>query len=283
MKKEIIVAIDFSDCSINAFEHAITIAQRAKADIRLVWVNKATQQRTVALKSPEEALADALQTFEEMVATYESKLGENTIDYKIREGKVYREIINQAKEDDAFLIVAGTHGSSGFEEFWIGSNAQKIVSASLSPVITIRGGVKIDRNLTKIILPVDSTLETRQKVPFTALIAKYFEAKVYVLSIYTTEIETIRRNVEKYSRQVTEYLEENEIPYELDKIESDNLTDSTIDFALKKDANLISIMTEQEKTTKNLWLGPYAHQMVNHSPVPVLSIHPKEYLQMMSR
>jgi nucleotide-binding universal stress UspA family protein len=218
-----------------------------------------------------------------MVATYQPKLGDNTIDYKIREGKVYREIINQAREDEAFLVVAGTHGSSGFEEFWIGSNAQKIVSASLSPVITIRGGIKVDRNLTKIVLPVDSTLETRQKVPFTALMAKYFEAKIYVLSIYTTEIEAVRRNVEKYSKQVIEYLEENEIPYEFDSVESDNLTDSTIDYALKKDANLISIMTEQEKTTKNLWLGAYAHQMVNHSPVPVLSIHPKEYLQMLSR
>jgi len=35
-------------------------------------------------------------------------------------------------------------------------------------------------------------------------------------------------------------------------------------------------MTEQEKSTANLWLGPYAAQMVNHSPIPVLSIHSKQ-------
>jgi hypothetical protein len=39
---------------------------------------------------------------------------------------------------------------------------------------------------------------------------------------------------------------------------------------------MISIMTEQEKSTSNLWLGPYAQQMVHHSPIPVLSIHAAE-------
>jgi nucleotide-binding universal stress UspA family protein len=283
MKKEIIVAVDFSDCSINALEHAITIAQRAKSDIKMVWVNKASQEKSVALKSPQEALADARNSFIELVALYQQLMGINKIEYCTKDGKVYREIIAQAKEDDAFLIVAGTHGSSGFEEFWIGSNAQKIVSASPCPVITIRKGIKIDRNLTKIILPIDSTLETRQKVPFTALFAKYFNAKIFVLGLYTTEVPSVRKKIDNYSEQVIEYLTENEISFERDQIEVDNVTDSTIDYAVKKDANLISIMTDQEKTTKNLWLGPYAQQMVNHSPLPVLSIHPKEYSQVITR
>jgi hypothetical protein len=37
-------------------------------------------------------------------------------------------------------------------------------------------------------------------------------------------------------------------------------------------------MTEQETKTSNIFLGPYAHQMVNHSPFPVLSIHAKDTL-----
>jgi hypothetical protein len=41
-------------------------------------------------------------------------------------------------------------------------------------------------------------------------------------------------------------------------------------------ADLISIMTEQE-TPANILLGPHAQQMVNQSPVPILSIHPMEH------
>ncbi|MCK4678697.1 MAG: universal stress protein [Bacteroidales bacterium] len=283
MRKVIVVAVDFSDCSINAFEHAFSLAQKSKSDIKMVFVNKAIQEKSVALKDPEEAIADARSRFEEMISIYQPNLKNNVIEYNIRTGKVYREIIKQVKEDDAFLVVAGTHGSSGFEEFWIGSNAQKLVSASACPTITIGGGIKIDRNLTKIVLPIDSTTETRQKVPFTSLIAKYFDAKIYILSLYSTHVQAVRDRVDKYSEQVIEYLQENEIVYNHEVIEVDNITNDTIKYATAIEANLISIMTEQEKKTANLWLGPYAQQMINHSPIPVLSIHAKEYIRTLSR
>ena len=80
-----------------------------------------------------------------------------------------------------------------------------------------------------------------------------------------------------------EYLEEEGIPYHRDAIFVDNLTTSTIDYAKKVRANLISIMTEQETSPYNLLVGPYAQQMVNNSPFPVLSINPKETLIMASR
>ena len=54
---------------------------------------------------------------------------------------------------------------------------------------------------------------------------------------------------------------------------------ATIDYARKTEADIIVIMTEQEMTTANLFLGAYAQQMVNHSPIPVLNIHAKEYIR----
>jgi nucleotide-binding universal stress UspA family protein len=276
----IIVAIDFSDCSINAFEHALSIARRSESDLKMIWVNKAAQERSVALKDPEDAIRDARQTFEEMIRQYQGQLPNSKISYIIQDGKVYREIVRFADEEKAFLIVVGTHGSSGFEEFWIGSNAQKIVSEAKCPVITIRGGVNIKRDLTRIILPLDSTPETRQKVATTALLAKYFDAEIIVLPLYSTQVASVRMQLKKYSEQVAKYLKENEIRYRVDPLEVEgNITDATIEYALKVDANLISIMTEQEKTTKNLWLGAYAQQMVNHSPIPVMSIHSIEYMR----
>jgi hypothetical protein len=37
-------------------------------------------------------------------------------------------------------------------------------------------------------------------------------------------------------------------------------------------------MTQQETNTINLWMGPYAQQTINRSPIPVLSVRPKETL-----
>ena len=138
-------------------------------------------------------------------------------------------------------------------------------------------------DLEKIILPLDSTPETRQKVPFTAYMAKIFNAEVHILRVYTSNVQAVIRKVDSYSEQVVKHLEEENIKYVLESLHADNLTDATIEYALKVNANLISIMTEQEITAKNLLLGPYAQQMVNHSPIPVLSIHPKELLVALGR
>jgi nucleotide-binding universal stress UspA family protein len=281
--KKILVAVDFSECSINALEHGITIANKADAGLEMMFVVKPDSSKDLFTEGAQTLSAMVKDKFEELVEKYQPKLGKNKLTYLIKQGKVYHEIVKEADRKEIFLVIAGTHGSSGFEEFWIGSNANRIVSALRKPVITIRGGVSIKRDLEKVILPLDSTPETRQKVPFTAYMAKIFGAEVHVLRVYTSKVAAMTRKVDSYAEQVVKHLEEENIRYVLESVQADNLTDATIEYALKVNANLISIMTEQEITTKNLLLGPYAQQMVNHSPIPVLSMHPKELLVALSR
>ena len=281
--KKILVAIDFSECSINALEHAITIANKAESGLEMIFVIKPASSKEMFTEGPQTLSSMVKDKFNELVAKYQPLLGKNKMEYIIREGKVYQEIVREADKKDVFLVMAGTHGSSGFEEFWMGSNANRIVSALRKPVITIRGGVNIKRHLEKIVLPLDSTPETRQKVPFTAYIGKIFDAEIHILRVYTSKVTAMIRKVDSYAEQIVKHLEEENVKYVLESVQADNLTDATIEYALKINANLISIMTEQETATKNLVLGPYAQQMVNHSPIPVLSIHPKELLVALSR
>jgi len=281
--KNILVAVDFSECSMNALEHALTIAVNADAGVEMIFVIKPDTSRDMFTEGPQTLSSMVQDKFDELIAKYQPQMGDNKLTYIIREGKVYNEIVNEADKKEVFLVMAGTHGSSGFEEFWMGSNANRIVSAIKKPVITIRGGVNIKRHLEKIVLPLDSTPETRQKVPFTAYMAKIFNAEIHILRVYTSKVRAVIRKVDSYAEQVVKHLEEENIKYALESVQADNITDATIEYALKTNANLISIMTEQEISAKNLLLGPYAQQMVNHSPIPVLSIHPKELLVALSR
>ncbi|MCX6250232.1 MAG: universal stress protein [Bacteroidetes bacterium] len=271
---KIIVAIDFSDCSINAFLHALSIAQKCRIDITLVWVQK-TVSETDKFEDPSNALLhDVDKQFNELISRYQPELPFNKITYKIRTGKVYKEITSEAKETHAMLVVAGTHGASGFEEFWIGSNANRIIASSPCPVITIRAGINIQRPLSKIVVPIDSTIETRQKATFTAYLAKMHQAEAFILALYTSKVKEIRYNVDVYAQQVAAHFEKEGVKFHVKHMESNNISESMISYAKTLDANLISVMTEQETSTSNLWMGPYAHQTVNHSPIPVLSIHP---------
>ena len=274
---KIVVAIDFSECSINAFFHALSIAQKCHSDLLLVWVGKALSEKD-KFEDPKDPSKEVSVQFEELIAKYKPELPNNKIEYKIRTGKVYKEIADEARESNAMLVVTGTHGATVFVEFWIGSNANRIVSLSPCPVITIRGGIDIQRSLSKIVFPIDSSLETRQKANFTAYLAKQHEAEVYILSLYTTKVKAMRQNVDLYAEQVASYMEEMGIKYNIQSVVADNIADAMIDYAKKVDANLISMMTQQETNTANLWMGPYAQQTVNRSPIPVLSIHPMNTL-----
>ncbi len=278
MNKNIIVGVDFSQCSLNALEHALTIAQKAHADLTMVWANHLDYSKEIFSVEPENIEAEVENRFNQLIEKYEKEIGTgHKIDFFIGKGKVYKVICHAAKEKNSFLVVTGTHGSSGFEEFWIGSNANRIVSSSKLPIITIRAGIDVNRNLNAIVLPLDSTKVTLQKLPITSLIAKYFDSEIHILGLLTSSVDEIRFRINNHVNQAETYLKENHIRYRSVLLESDNITDTVLDYAQKVDANLISIMTEQETTTMNLWLGPYAAQMVNHSPIPVLSVHPQKY------
>ncbi len=274
MNKKIVVGVDFSDCSMNALEHAVIIARNAEAGITMVWANHLDYSKEIFSVEPDNIRAEVKKRFDALVDKYSSQLTAGTeIDYRMEKGKVYKVICHVAKEVNAFLLVVGTHGSSGFEEFWIGSNANRIVSVSKLPIITIRAGVDSNKNLKIIVMPLDSTKITRQKLPITALLAKYFNAEIHILGVYTSTVDNIRYRIKNYVAQSETYLKENGIRFRTVYIDADNITEAVLDYAKKVNANLISIMTEQETTTANLWLGPYAAQMVNHSPIPVLSVH----------
>ncbi|MEI7896712.1 MAG: universal stress protein [bacterium] len=275
---KIVVAIDFSECSINAFLHSLSIAEHCNGELILLWVDKASGDKDKFSDKTYRSAANVQKAFEEMIAKYQPEHPAVQMSWKIRKGKIYVEVNEEAKSVGALLIVTGTHGSSGFEEFWIGSNANKIVSASKCPVITIRGGIDIKRPLTKIILPIDTAEETRQKASFTAYIAKQHGAEVFILKLYTSKSKSIRKMVDIYANQVAEYLQQENIKFHVDEADCENISDATIEYAASKDANMIAIMTEQEIATSNIFLGPFAHQIVNHSPYPVLSIHPKDRL-----
>ncbi|MCD4745616.1 MAG: universal stress protein [Bacteroidales bacterium] len=281
--KQIIVAIDFSKCSVHALEYAINIANKVNSNILMVWVDNTSSSESVFPESHLDFRKEINNNFNELVDKYKDTLINGEISFKIRKGKVHNEIANQAKYVDADLLIAGTHGVSGFEEFWIGSNAYRIVTYAPCPVITIRADYKFKKSISKIILPIDSSLESRQKLPFTSKFAKYFDSEIHVVSLYSTTIKAVRNRVDNYTKQVEQFLEEENIKFNISILEADNITKSTIEYAQNINADLIAVMTEQETTTSNLFLGAYAQQMVNHSSIPVINIHAKEFIRIQSR
>lgn len=273
MNKRIIVGIDFSECSLNALAHAVNIAEKSELEIVMVWVNKFSEEK-VLNRDNELIISGAKLHFSDLVEKYKPILGDR-ISYVIKEGRVYESINELCKELNPLLVVIGTHGISGFSEKWLGSNAYRMSLMLDVPVIIIRNVVDVSKSMAKILLPIDSTVETRQKLPLTAKLASYFNSTVHVLAVHTSTLDDIIARVKSYAKQVVEYLEDKNIKHEYNEIYSRNLVEDIIGYSEDIGANLLSIMDEQEATFKNVFEGSYTLQLVTKSKCPVLISHMK--------
>lgn len=283
MNNTILVGIDFSECSLNALSHAVSIAEKSNSNIVMVWVNKLANDKDIVSKDNDLIVLGATQRFSELLEKYEPIIGKDKISYIIKEGRVYEAMQTACEELDPMLVVIGTHGMSGFSARWLGSNAYRMSLLIDVPIITIRGGVDINKTISKILLPIDSTTETRQKLPLTALLAKYFNATIYVLGIYTSEVKTVNMRVNSYVKQVVNYLVANEIDYVIDELHGTDVADELILYASKINANLISIMDEQERSAANFFSGSSSLQLVTKSPYPILISHAKNIYSTISK
>ncbi|MEA3504085.1 MAG: universal stress protein [Bacteroidota bacterium] len=281
--KKILVAIDFSEGSINALEHALVLAKKNGSDIIMVWVNPDTFKFLIKEEGNGKENTKAETAFESLWKQYNSEMGTGKLEYVITQGQIYEEIVKIALVEDVDLLVCGTHGVSGFSEFWMGSTAFRLIMASSVPVLSVQNKIASKKTIDKILLPIDSTIETRQKIVIAVELAKKFDAEIHVLSLYTTKVEEIRMLVDSYSKQTVKYAESEGVKCILTNVYGGNITNLTLDYADEISADLIVIMTEQEISTMNLWMGTYAKQMVNHSKIPVLSIKPKELIKTLSR
>jgi len=271
--KKIVVALDFSSGSIHALEYAIHIANLTRSNILMIWVDKTASPESIYAASVENYRGEVIKRFQDIIELYQPKLTGGKLEYKLRKGKIYAEIVSTAKSKNADLIITGSHGVSGFEEYWIGSNANRIVGHATCPVITVRNGFVIKEKLNKIVVPIDHSNQTLIKIPFTAHLAKLFNSEVHIVVIFSTNLKTMHKRVENFAEKAKKYFDKENLAYVVEHIQSQNSTKAAIDYAQTIDADLISIMTEQDDRKDSGLLGPCAQKMVNHSPIPVLSVH----------
>lgn len=274
--KTILVAIDFSKNAEHALKYAVLFANKLNACIHLIWVDNTLVEESVIDIIEGETRIEKRAYMNTIIKEFQPQIKCGEIQVILRKGRVYQEISKAAKQIDADMIFAGTHGVSGYEQYWIGSNANRIVSQAPCPVVTVRSDYVFKEKIKNILLPLDSSLETKQKLPFAADLAKKFNATIHLLKVYNTPLNVIRKRIDKYGEDAQKCLEEKNVKFVTEELEADNVAASIIKYSKGNQIDLISIMTDQDITTANKFLGPYAQQLINNSVIPVLSLRSKE-------
>jgi nucleotide-binding universal stress UspA family protein len=260
--KKILVGFDNSPSAKSAIEKAVNISERFESQIQAVYVVK---------NSKDSRKEEVIQFIEELSTR-------RNVDIELieRHGRVYKEISTLEREVGADLIIVGTHGSDGWQPFWIGSNAFRIVSSSNCPVITIQEDTIKAGGFAEILVPIDDSPETRQKMPYVSFIANAFNSKVHLLGATHSKSNESKQHVETFVKQCEKYLAERKVDFSSSITSGVNLPQYVVEQAKELRTGLIIMMTETEKM--GMVMSSYAQDVINNSSVAVMSIHSRDLM-----
>lgn len=138
--RRILVAVDFSETSEHAFRYAISLARVFNAR---VFAFHALEDPVLYTATTDQSFCDG---YERVVHGKLERLVEHSgtegvdVESAIQAGEPFLEVIRQAREWNADLIVIGTHGHGPIKHMLLGSVAEKVVRKSEIPVLTVRPG-----------------------------------------------------------------------------------------------------------------------------------------------
>ena len=141
--KKILVPIDFSIHSKKTVDEALWMAKSFNASIEFIHVIEQDIHPSFYASGIEsifqidKCLRDrVIDNLKEFIA--EQLQGKIPVEFRVKEGKAHREIVDYAKENEIDLIVIATHGLSGLDYVLLGSTTEKVVRWSTSPVLTVK-------------------------------------------------------------------------------------------------------------------------------------------------
>jgi nucleotide-binding universal stress UspA family protein len=140
--KKILVAVDLSPQSSSVADYAVVMAQALDADILAVYIAPSLGHYVgfhVPTSSIENFVGEVVNGAEKSMEEFvKEKFQGVRAEGKVISGYAAEEIINQARECKADMIIMGTHGRVGLDRILFGSVAEKVVKSSNIPVLTVR-------------------------------------------------------------------------------------------------------------------------------------------------
>jgi nucleotide-binding universal stress UspA family protein len=149
MYGRILVAIDASDSSQRALEHALQLAAEQQARLRIVHAIESIEHLAMAFSGGypvdmTEFMEAQRQEGQRLLTEAQTRAHSAKIDSEIAllEGKnamdrTARLVVKEAKKWDADLIVIGSHGKTGLDRLVLGSVAESVIRTAQRPVLMI--------------------------------------------------------------------------------------------------------------------------------------------------
>lgn len=188
--KNILFATDFSEASMRAFPYAAALGQKFGAAVYPCHMITPTSLVAAAPQAAPylyEAERDAAEKQLEAVLRSPQLQGLRTKSL-LSSGLLRDCLVEEINNNKIDLVIAGTHGRTGWRRLLLGSAAEEICRSATCPVLTVGPDLpNLPIAFRRILVPTDLSEESLRSLPFVVKLASAYDAAVTVLHILPEE------------------------------------------------------------------------------------------------
>ncbi len=274
--KTIIVPIDFSNHSEYALKTASYIAKKQGARIlALHMLDIQSDHFNESSGYIQEKTAFLLQLAKKRFHAFLNKdyLKDLEVTPIIKHFKVFSEINDLAKKEDADIIIMGSHGASGLKELFIGSNTEKVIRFSEVPVMVVKNDLQ-DFNFDNVVYATDFSHESLDAYIRIKSIVEGFNGKLHVVYVNTPyqdfkttpEMEKVAADFFGIADGDVENMKKTTF------VSDRSVEKGILNFANAVGADLIAMSTHARKGLSHFFKGSLSEDVANHASLPILTV-----------
>jgi nucleotide-binding universal stress UspA family protein len=260
----ILVPTDFSDVAGYAIDHATEIAKIFQHKICLLHVIPKKLRETPREKQIQEKLKH--------MAGFLSEKSGLEVSYLVEEGSIFSSISEVADRIHAEFIVMGIHGKKGVQHI-VGSYAYKVVCSANVPVLVVKH-MHHHVGYANIVLPLDFSRETTQKLHQAVRFARYFNATVRVFGFLSSRNRARIIKKEALLKTVKDFFNTRDVPVTTKLLVDPGMDwpEALMQYSDDVVADLVMIVAEKGSSLSEVFSQNITERIIDKMDAPVLTI-----------
>lgn len=271
--KKILVPTDFSEHAEFALKAAAQIAKKNNGEIILLHMLELPSQVVDKVAGRTGDVPEIMFFIQKTREHFEKIKNSSFLDgvpvtEAVQFERAFEGIIQASKGHNVDLVVMGSHGTSGVQGFFVGSNTEKVVRTSDIPVLVVKKELDI-KDINKFVFASDFTDEMKKPFENAVAFAKAFGARMDLLMINTPGR---FMSTEESEKRITSFLKNFDLDdYSMHVYNDYSVEKGVLHFANRVNADLIGVGTHGRTGISHYLNGSIGEDIVNNAVRPVIT------------
>lgn len=269
--QKILVPTDFSEVAKSALKVAVTIAQKANAELHLLHIvhipviDPYTPAETINTIKEEEEKAS-----QQQLAALALEFGQLHPQIHVKLGFAVDEIVDFSAEHKIDLVVMGTTGASGLEEALLGSNASSVAERIKVPLLSIPDEMK-EFGTKDIVYATDLEGDDLEVLHHLNDLATTMGSNLHLLHVRNNDLPTDAPQPEDLFKAMVTRTGINTMTFH--EIKNENTAEGITQYIHQHPCDILAMAHQQRGFFAKLFHSSLTKKMVNHSHIPVLTYY----------